>query len=187
GIEVIGGVQKWIVPCNWKFPAENFAGDAYHVPWSHLSAINTGFSPTVTARKAWKGSLLSPGHGHGIIALGPEDTAAAPEPAILAYEAEIRPEVMRPLGSRSALINPIPELLPAPRARQHLPRRPSPGPGQARNLVLELCRQGRLPSDQGRLPPRQSAEFQPGRHLRARRHGQLASVHPDLPRRGVPA
>jgi phenylpropionate dioxygenase-like ring-hydroxylating dioxygenase large terminal subunit len=107
GIEVIGGVHKWIVPCNWKFPAENFAGDAYHVPWSHLSAISTGFSPPVTARKAWKGSLLSPGHGHGIIALGPEDTAAAPEPAILAYEAEIRPEVMRRLGPRSALINPI--------------------------------------------------------------------------------
>src|SRR5712692_8704761 len=92
---------------NLKFPAENFAGDAYHVTWSHLSAISTGFSPPVTARKAWKGSLLSPGHGHGIIALGPEDTAAAPEPAILAYEAEIRPEVMRRLGPRSALINPI--------------------------------------------------------------------------------
>jgi 3-phenylpropionate/trans-cinnamate dioxygenase subunit alpha len=45
GIEVIGGVHKWIVPCNWKFPAENFAGDAYHVAWSHLSAISTGFSP----------------------------------------------------------------------------------------------------------------------------------------------
>ncbi len=107
GIEVMGGVHKWIVPCNWKFPAENFAGDAYHVTWSHLSAISTGFSPPVTARKAWKGSLLSPGHGHGIIALGPEDTAAAPEPAILAYEAEIRPEVMRRLGPRSRLINPI--------------------------------------------------------------------------------
>ena len=26
GIEVIGGIHKWILPCNWKFPAENFAG-----------------------------------------------------------------------------------------------------------------------------------------------------------------
>ncbi len=107
GIEVIGGVHKWIVPCNWKFPAENFAGDAYHVTWSHLSAISTGFSPPATARKAWKGSLLSPGHGHGIIALGPEDTAVAPVPEILAYEAEIRPEVERRLGPRRARINPI--------------------------------------------------------------------------------
>ena len=25
GSEVIGGVQKWVMPCNWKFAAENFA------------------------------------------------------------------------------------------------------------------------------------------------------------------
>src|SRR5581483_6808156 len=30
GAEVLGGVQKWLVPCNWKFGAENFVGDAYH-------------------------------------------------------------------------------------------------------------------------------------------------------------
>ena len=58
GIEVIGGMHKWIMPCNWKFPAENFGGDAYHVPWSHLSAVETGFSVGVTAepghrRTAW--------------------------------------------------------------------------------------------------------------------------------------
>src|SRR6185312_5104626 len=28
--ELLGGVQKWIIPCNWKFPAENFSGDTYH-------------------------------------------------------------------------------------------------------------------------------------------------------------
>src|SRR5207248_6245304 len=28
--EVLGGVQKWLIPCNWKFPAENFSGDTYH-------------------------------------------------------------------------------------------------------------------------------------------------------------
>ena len=42
GIEVLGGVHKWVVPCNWKFPAENFGGDAYHVGWTHLSAIRSG-------------------------------------------------------------------------------------------------------------------------------------------------
>jgi len=36
GIEVIGGMHKWVMPCNWKFPAENFGGDTYHVGWSHL-------------------------------------------------------------------------------------------------------------------------------------------------------
>src|SRR5262249_14289991 len=24
GIEVVGGMHKWVMPCNWKFPAENF-------------------------------------------------------------------------------------------------------------------------------------------------------------------
>src|SRR6266851_2889991 len=43
GIEVVGGLHKWIMPCNWKLPAENFAGDGYHVTWSHLSAIRAGF------------------------------------------------------------------------------------------------------------------------------------------------
>ena len=38
GIEVVGA-HKWVMPCNWKFPAENFGGDAYHVQWTHLSAI----------------------------------------------------------------------------------------------------------------------------------------------------
>src|SRR5215472_4693240 len=44
GIEVIGGMHKWVMPCNWKFPAENFGGDSYHVQWSHLSAVKTNFS-----------------------------------------------------------------------------------------------------------------------------------------------
>jgi nitrite reductase/ring-hydroxylating ferredoxin subunit len=30
GAEILGGIQKWRVPCNWKFPAENFSGDSYH-------------------------------------------------------------------------------------------------------------------------------------------------------------
>ncbi|MQG48766.1 MAG: Rieske 2Fe-2S domain-containing protein, partial [SAR202 cluster bacterium] len=28
--EVFGGIEKWVIPCNWKFPAENFIGDRYH-------------------------------------------------------------------------------------------------------------------------------------------------------------
>ncbi len=29
GSQILGGVQKWRVRCNWKFVAENFAGDLY--------------------------------------------------------------------------------------------------------------------------------------------------------------
>jgi phenylpropionate dioxygenase-like ring-hydroxylating dioxygenase large terminal subunit len=107
GIEVIGGVHKWVTPCNWKFPAENFAGDAYHVQWSHLSAIHTKFSPSVTARQGWQGSIVSPGNGHCIIALGPHDSAEAPVPEIQAYEQESRAEAEQRLGPRINCLNPI--------------------------------------------------------------------------------
>ena len=51
GIEVIGGMHKWVMPCNWKFPAENFGGDGYHVSnGASLSAIKTGFSSGVSIK-----------------------------------------------------------------------------------------------------------------------------------------
>ena len=51
GIEVIGGMHRWVIPCNWKFPAENFGGDPYHVGWSHLSAVTAGFTPGGASRQ----------------------------------------------------------------------------------------------------------------------------------------
>ena len=38
GIEFVGGVNKWVIKCNWKFAAEQFASDMYHVNVSHASA-----------------------------------------------------------------------------------------------------------------------------------------------------
>jgi len=106
GIEIVGA-HKWIMPCNWKFPAENFGGDAYHVGWSHLSAIQTAFSSGVTQRADAVGNMVSPGNGHSLICVGPDDSGDPPMPEILAYEREIRPEVERRLGPRASLINPI--------------------------------------------------------------------------------
>jgi 3-phenylpropionate/trans-cinnamate dioxygenase alpha subunit len=107
GIEVIGGMHKWVIPCNWKFPAENFGGDNYHVQWTHLSAIKTAFSSGVTTKPTTTGSMVSPGNGHCLICLGAKDVAEPPVPEILAYEEEIRPEVEKRLGSRIHIINPI--------------------------------------------------------------------------------
>jgi phenylpropionate dioxygenase-like ring-hydroxylating dioxygenase large terminal subunit len=107
GIEIIGGMHKWIMPCNWKFPAENFGGDAYHVPWSHLSPVKTNFSAGVTTRAETTGSMVSPGNGHVLICVGPNDSGDPPMPEILEYEKEIRPEVEQRLGPRAARINPI--------------------------------------------------------------------------------
>ena len=50
GSEVVGGVQKWIMPCNWKFAAENFAGDAYH-NISHRSVDLVGIGPSGRERR----------------------------------------------------------------------------------------------------------------------------------------
>lgn len=38
GTEILGGGVKWVIDCNWKFAAEQFAGDTYHGPISHASA-----------------------------------------------------------------------------------------------------------------------------------------------------
>ncbi len=106
GIEIVGS-HKWIMPCNWKFPAENFGGDAYHVGWSHLSAVKTAFSTGVTQKPDTTGSMVSPGNGHIMICIGPNDSGEPPMPVVQEYERGIRPEVERRLGRRAGLINPI--------------------------------------------------------------------------------
>jgi 3-phenylpropionate/trans-cinnamate dioxygenase subunit alpha len=107
GIEVIGGVHKWIMPCNWKFPAENFGGDGYHLGWSHRSGILTGFDTAPTAQPEVAGTLASLGNGHNMICVGPNALDGTPTPAIIAYEAEIRAEAEKRLGPRWGVIKPI--------------------------------------------------------------------------------
>jgi phenylpropionate dioxygenase-like ring-hydroxylating dioxygenase large terminal subunit len=74
GYEVIGGIVKWQVPCNWKFGAENFAGDHYH-GYSHISVerLSVGLSGT-KSRHNFAGAktpsqamfLADPKRGHTI-------------------------------------------------------------------------------------------------------------------------
>lgn len=106
GVEVVGGMHKWVIPCNWKLPAENFAGDRYHVTWSHRSATTTGFANDRRLQPPAGGMLVSPGNGHCIIGGGPDDVTDPPVPEILAYEEEIRPEIDRRLGPRRAIVKP---------------------------------------------------------------------------------
>jgi 3-phenylpropionate/trans-cinnamate dioxygenase subunit alpha len=107
GIEVVGGMHKWVMPCNWKFPAENFAGDGYHVQWSHLSAVRAGSGGDFRVNADPGGRMLSPGNGHSVIAVGADTLADPPAPEILAYEAEIAPEMRKRLGPRLDRIKPI--------------------------------------------------------------------------------
>ncbi len=105
GVEFIGGVQKWTIPVNWKVPAENFGGDGYHTSWSHLSAVTNGFGGNYRTR-ATGGSIVSPGNGHGVIGLDPSVPSDPPVPEILAYEEQIRDEVVKRLGDRINQITP---------------------------------------------------------------------------------
>jgi len=107
GIELIGGVHKWIMPCNWKFPAENFAGDGYHVPWSHISAVRTGSGGDFRVKPDAEGRALSLGNGHSIMTVGPDMVADPPAAEILAYEEQILPEMKQRLGARLQVGKPI--------------------------------------------------------------------------------
>ena len=71
--ELLGGVQKWIIPCNWKWPAENFSGDTYH-NISHRSVDLEGAGPSGQSRRdyselnvARKLHVTIPDRGHQTI------------------------------------------------------------------------------------------------------------------------
>ncbi len=56
GSELIGGTQKWIMPTNWKLPADNFAGDGYHAR-SRISLLSRSAMSVVVAVYARKRSV----------------------------------------------------------------------------------------------------------------------------------
>jgi phenylpropionate dioxygenase-like ring-hydroxylating dioxygenase large terminal subunit len=58
GTEILGGIQKWRIPCNWKFPAENFCGDSYH-NISHRSVDLVGIGPSGTGRRDMQERLMA--------------------------------------------------------------------------------------------------------------------------------
>ena len=62
GTEAIGGVHKWTIHVNWKIPAENFAGDHYHVPSTHGAGVEMGFRSPLTNN----GYCIQTGNGHSI-------------------------------------------------------------------------------------------------------------------------
>ena len=82
---VVAGVQKWIMPCNWKWGAENFIGDAYHGTPSHRSANLAGRFPG--RHQVQSGSLRAGGAnqnlvdrvslsfkgGHGVLGANPSE------------------------------------------------------------------------------------------------------------------
>jgi phenylpropionate dioxygenase-like ring-hydroxylating dioxygenase large terminal subunit len=117
GYEVIGGIVKWQIPCNWKFGAENFAGDHYH-GYSHISVerLSVGlsgkksrhnFAAVKTPRQAM--SVAAPDRGHTIRAsvyqalAGYDPQMGAPD-EVNEYYQKCHEERQGRLGDKSRLL-----------------------------------------------------------------------------------
>jgi phenylpropionate dioxygenase-like ring-hydroxylating dioxygenase large terminal subunit len=109
--EVIGGIHKWLIPCNWKFPAENFSGDRYHNV-SHRSVDMVGIGPSGSGRRDMRErnearmlDVTFPALGHSMIAfLRKHDAEIAPAyqdaPEVAEYFRRCEEERRRRLGDR---------------------------------------------------------------------------------------
>jgi phenylpropionate dioxygenase-like ring-hydroxylating dioxygenase large terminal subunit len=63
GLEVLGPTMKFRIKANWKLAAENFAGDDYHVLYTHGSAFQIGFLPDYDLLGDYIAHFP---HGHGM-------------------------------------------------------------------------------------------------------------------------
>lgn len=113
GTEIVGGVQKWVINCNWKFPAEQFASDQYHALFSHASAVQVlgakddgsdkRLGDGQTARPVWetaKDALQfgQDGHGSGFFFTEKPDANVWVDGAVSSYYRETYAEAEQRLG-----------------------------------------------------------------------------------------
>jgi phenylpropionate dioxygenase-like ring-hydroxylating dioxygenase large terminal subunit len=71
-MEIVGVPQKWVIPCAWKFPAENFTSDAYHTATAHAFLAKLDLVKGVDFGR--DGYHVDPGNGCGLgIGIHPEE------------------------------------------------------------------------------------------------------------------
>lgn len=102
GTEVVGGVFKWIMPCNWKFATDNAAGDNYHGPTSHRSnrMIRGRYEDSAAIAGSEKNFKVSARFGHGYTyALGGDAARVGDSQQ---RDAERSPDVVREYQRRAA-------------------------------------------------------------------------------------
>lgn len=94
-MEVVGVPQKWIIPCAWKFPSENFTTDAYHTATAHAFLAKLNLVQGVDFGR--DGYHVDPGHGHGLgVGVHPEeDGSYFPAELHAEYAAHLEPEQLR--------------------------------------------------------------------------------------------
>jgi phenylpropionate dioxygenase-like ring-hydroxylating dioxygenase large terminal subunit len=117
GSEVLRGIQKWTIPSNWKFSAENFSGDRYHNV-SHRSADDVGISPSARSGVKGRRDQYTPGsknvlvtfpQGHGTHSvLLPENNwyieGFHDNPAVEAYYRHCFEERQKRLGDKARVV-----------------------------------------------------------------------------------
>lgn len=118
GTEIVGGVQKWVINCNWKFPAEQFASDQYHALFSHASAVQVlGAKDDGSDKRLGDGQTASPvwetakdalqfgqdGHGSGFFFTEKPDANVWVDGAVSSYYRETYAEAEQRLGEVRAL------------------------------------------------------------------------------------
>ncbi len=124
GSEVIGGVQKWMIPCNWKFAAENFAGDAYH-NISHRSVDMVGIGPSGRDRRdtderafAKRLNTSFPSLGHGAVSFLqlediPYSSTYSDTPDVDAYFKRCYEERQRRMGAGARILGLVGTVFPS--------------------------------------------------------------------------
>jgi phenylpropionate dioxygenase-like ring-hydroxylating dioxygenase large terminal subunit len=86
GLRVVPGVQKYIIPCNWKFAVEN-VWDAYHTDITHISARIARQGTTLerkdrgTMKGFWSVSLGEFGHAQ-LVAMQDKDLERLSTPGV---------------------------------------------------------------------------------------------------------
>ena len=121
GSTVIGGVQKWRIPCNWKFPPENFIGDMYH-DVSHRSVDQVGIGPSGgKGRRDVMQDRMTIGFkdlGHGAIGRLPHyrEYDYAPiyqlHPEVESYYRQVHETRVRALGDRMRVTHSVGTIFP---------------------------------------------------------------------------
>lgn len=104
GTEQIGGVHRWTIDVNWKIPAENFAGDHYHVPSTHGAGVEMGYRNSLSN----DGYCIQTGNGHSIgTERGGAQQGTAVQTEYDGFMAQMRSELVRKYGESAEAFVPI--------------------------------------------------------------------------------
>jgi nitrite reductase/ring-hydroxylating ferredoxin subunit len=91
-MEVLGAPQRWHIPTAWKFPAENFASDAYHTNTAHAFLAKLNLVSGVDFGR--QGFHINAGNGHGLGLGTQEDGCFFPDELRGSYEEALSPAQM---------------------------------------------------------------------------------------------